>query len=373
MTIGNVKGVSSIRTFTFGDVNIITGPGFSGKSTIMEVMFVLRELARGRNPFSIFWGAKNFINDSSKPARISIEMDIHGSLVSYDLEFQSLGYNYVILKERVVIGDLVEVQRDGDRIDIVHRSDFSQKIEGFLDSCRHLIKEKLSVNKNTISINFPLADRALVGLFRESVACIFEDYAVAVYDNRIPIVSPIVNDKILVADIIESFYRFLTRSNIVLYVDPIRVMEPGRVERSSLLNEGASYLFTTLLNVTLEDYRTIEEMDKFLREIMKHSAKIKLILTDDQRVSLRIVIDNKELAPPVLPRSLIVSIAYLTAILSSRGFVAIDDVDSYLDKDTLIRLIRIAKKKGIQTFLVIRNEDLAKSLSQLTNAKAISL
>ncbi len=374
LLVRGIKGFSNERTFEFESTNIITGETAAGKSTLIEALYILREMILGGNPFHEFWGASSIVSDKSSVATIEADLSINGEAISYHYEFLGIGYNPITNMEVIRFSDLLTIRMEDKTIYVSVAPKIFQSIYQRLNLCEHLRGVRIKVTDKGFVVEPQREITSIFGILgRTSLACVFENSALVIYDSTLPIASPIENRKPKISEIIDKLLAQMESSVVILGINFDKIIEPSSITKKPKLLLNASNLASYLLARYLEDDTLMLKVNRTLRKITGRDIKIKPYITDDRRAHFAVLIDGEEIPPPTSPKSILALATYIVAIHSCRGgFVAIDDIDAYLRPETITELLKEIDN-NTQAFIVIRNQKQAQKIAEETNSKLITI
>jgi predicted ATPase len=302
------RNFKSLRDFSL-DVKsrfvAVTGPGGSGKTSLIEVFELWRdvvEYVRGNapDPFLKWWGYEHAVwrGDVSQPIALGLELATGDARIWYELELYGRGAD-----ERAVV-------ETGDR-----RLEYAGGV---------LKPGGVALHRNLL---FTLCAGEPVPAKADGAA--------------------------LLLGAVSEVCRFVGGFTVIKELNLTELRRPKRLERQARLLPDASNLVPLLLQLT--GGRLAPQVEETLRRL--GYASLTFPATEDGRIYLKLVRrDGTAVAQPAIPTGALKALAVETALMLQPTLIAIDSFECGLDEELQQYLLDRLVNSGAYAFVATSSE-----------------
>lgn len=382
----HIKNFKSLREckLELRNFNVLVGANSSGKTNLVDLFLLLRKIYAEKeiNPFRYWWGYQNAVWNRREELDITVELLFdypYGEKVykvSFETTFTGKGGRFDILREKLEVEGIFNLELEGNILTIRHSEDFLLSQTDVLERLtkgeilmppplrrkfERLSKERIVkiLKEQTIFVESMTSVLRIVGeertfpyylLSRRGIIIlpvktterdIYYLIVITPYtlkervspndQKRFPISAPLFTA--LLGDLSELFSRLL-----VLKLNIEEIKRPSPLKKEEWLSVDGNNLNSILYNIYLKESRVPERISTILSYLFPN-INIGFSITEDQRVYLRIYENGLELPPVCIADGLYKLLVILSALELEPFLLIIDEIENSLHPKTLEKLL----------------------------------
>ncbi|MEX0569612.1 MAG: AAA family ATPase, partial [Candidatus Njordarchaeota archaeon] len=334
-------------------------PNASGKTNVIEAFKLFLKIisleTKYINPFLEWWGYQNVVwrGREELPIILGFEIDLGKYKGFYEIYVTGIGGEFRILRENIILEDIVEVIHEGGTVTVKHSPSYIEKIWSKIEKNIELYKEKVLIQKETI----PIDDTSL--LFSRWSSRVVDDIAIVTpslpEESSLKIVSPSISTASntslrspWVTPLVSAIAPPIQQNDIIilrqLAFREIRTPQPFKKE--TILAEDAVNIANIFHTLYINNNGTPKRIKAAINTIFGESTIIKPEVTEDGRVYVKVIENNLELRPSMIADGFWKVLAIMIAIEAKPKLIIIDELENSLHPEAIEYIVNELKNSG---------------------------
>jgi predicted ATPase len=382
ITVSNFKSLKSINLKISGFCALV-GANSSGKTNILESLKFLKKIFSYSEPYLPYldwWTFSNVVWKGNEKLPITFTLSFKKKVfkklysLKYEITLTGVGGKFDIPHEKISIDDVISLERNGEFYELKHDEKYVEsKYDYFLQNIKKTWKkEQYSkyTKEKLINQKFKLpVGRIRPGLSSFSYSASYDrnqDFTIVsinLENSNVLIISPISERIIrtsngktrtewssLFPSILFEIGNFIQNITIIHSINQGKLREPTLVKGSTFLDEDAGNLINILHAKFMKELGFPKRISAGLFALFPNMT-LKLELTNDGRVFLKVIENSFELNPPCISDGFFKVLTLLVAIESKPSIIAIDEIENSLHARALEYIIDELKNAGTNVII----------------------